>query len=626
MIIGWNAQGGRRYPQASFLASARAVRATYTASETLRVLKSIDTIVVEDTSSVPLYWGSLTTAPSSGYIVNDYYWDANTAALGGGILRYWTGAAWVEMTSAHPLYLTAVWVALADMGAWATAQGSVVAAASAVFNKLVTADAFIANLFVQQIDVPTGGRIRYASGAGVQKRCVQLADEKIDWLDIPDTTPASDELLRARIGRLGVGATILMDGDFKVQTDCPWGPMQSIETDANSFTPAYVQRSSGELRIAYDYGSTIYERISTDGITFGARSSVVGATNPYYIERASGELRILYHKTDDTLAEKVWTGSAWGTEVVICGDMYASGGGIYVEDPDGTLKVLYCRTGGFHTRTLVDGTWSTESHPEPFDFVNGRPAYIRRANGNIHIAGIKSNYPSDDELVEYVYEDSAWSGPTVLATMPSPDKPRPAYVETLNGELRIAYCLGMTQIDERVLGSAGWSAATTISAGTAYAPAYAQLANGELRIGYADASYHIVERRLQRYARIGAGIIESGGNDTDGYYQVFSDGTAECWGWGFVTWTSGATYINKTVTMPITFDSEDYYPTAVSAGSKASDPTSVHDTNSSTACWAVLRVLNTSTFSVSMCYSAAIADTARRLFVWRAKGKYTPVL
>ncbi len=117
--------------------------------------------VLLDSSTSAIYWGALTSAPTSGYIAGDYYFDDNTSASGGGILRYWTGSAWAEMTSAHPMYVQATWQALADMGAWATAQDEVIAAASAIFERLVTANAFIANLFAQQITVPDGGRFRY---------------------------------------------------------------------------------------------------------------------------------------------------------------------------------------------------------------------------------------------------------------------------------------------------------------------------------------------------------------------------------------------------------------------------------------------------------------------------------
>jgi hypothetical protein len=175
--------------------------------------------VVLESNSAPVYWGAITSAPTVDILPGDYYWDNNdvgepSPANPGTPRVYVGGDVWIEFTSSMPGYGNAMWEMVADMGAWATAQGEVVAAASAIFAKLVTADAFIANLFTQFITVGTGGRIRYETGIGVQKRTVQLADEKIDWIDTPDTSPASPEVLRARIGRLGVGGAILMDGDF----------------------------------------------------------------------------------------------------------------------------------------------------------------------------------------------------------------------------------------------------------------------------------------------------------------------------------------------------------------------------------------------------------------------------
>ena len=51
-----------------------------------------------------------------------------------------------------------------------------------------------------------------------------------------------------------------------------------------------------------------------------------------------------------------------------------------------------------------------------------------------------------------------------------------------------------------------------------------------------------VDKFLEEYTDfgVGKGSIELGGNATDGYYRVTADGWAECWGWGFVRWVSGA--------------------------------------------------------------------------------------
>jgi hypothetical protein len=56
------------------------------------------------------------------------------------------------------------------------------------------------------------------------------------------------------------------------------------------------------------------------------------------------------------------------------------------------------------------------------------------------------------------------------------------------------------------------------------------LQGGELRVAYYNGfDFYLAERRLQRYARLGAGVIASGlsGN---GIYQLFSDGVLHCFG------------------------------------------------------------------------------------------------
>jgi hypothetical protein len=51
------------------------------------------------------------------------------------------------------------------------------------------------------------------------------------------------------------------------------------------------------------------------------------------------------------------------------------------------------------------------------------------------------------------------------------------------------------------------------------------LADGELRIAYQRTpDGYLVERPLQRYAQLGAGIIESGGDETNGYWTKYSNG------------------------------------------------------------------------------------------------------
>jgi hypothetical protein len=74
----------------------------------------------------PCYWGALTSAPASGFISGDYYWDNNTPASDGGKIRYYNGTSWAEMLSSNPLYYTAWSSAMIDARLWAVANSTAI--------------------------------------------------------------------------------------------------------------------------------------------------------------------------------------------------------------------------------------------------------------------------------------------------------------------------------------------------------------------------------------------------------------------------------------------------------------------------------------------------------------------
>jgi hypothetical protein len=79
------------------------------------------------------------------------------------------------------------------------------------------------------------------------------------------------------------------------------------------------------------------------------------------------------------------------------------------------------------------------------------------------------------------------------------------------------------------------------------------LPNGESRFSYYDQGAALLsERTLQRYARLGAGIIESGSN-ANGRYIKYSDGTMECWGVESSTEDTTTNVKTITATFPVAF-------------------------------------------------------------------------
>jgi len=429
---------------------------------------------------------------------------------------------------------------------------------------LVEASGWTAKVFVATImDIA----IKSYRGQGVNRRAIKIDAESLDWLDAPDTTPAYPELLRARIGRLGVGGAILMDGDFQAQINNMWTNV-SVINSASSQYPAYIQLINGELRVAYvrNINGYIYERI-WDGDSWGSESVVNSASSqsPAYIQLNSGELRIAYVRNSDSyIVERIWNGDSWGSETVInaAGSSYPA----YIQLDSGELRVAYTRTSdSYIVERIWNGTsWGSES------VINAASSqyaeYIQLGNGELRIAYVRS---SNGYIVERVWNGDSWGSETVVNAANSS---YPAYIQLINGELRIAYLRGSDKyIFERIWEGDSWGSEEVVSATSSESPTYIQLSSGELRIAYAGIGYVLVERTLKRYARIGAGVVEHGidsdgfnyvvlgdgtkvflepiiGSNSNGSYIKFGDGTMMQWG----SWSKSAGTNVFTVTLPST--------------------------------------------------------------------------
>ena len=506
-------------------------------------LASIENIAATVSETyAPKYLGRYDHAHPSSYNSGDWWtvYDTDDDPIQRGVWYSNSGTP-TRITTSSAMNLQAKLASAIGDIAWAEAQGTYgtsadygiesvfqsLGAVSAFIETLAAKQAFIESLFTNQIEVPDDGRIRYYTGQGVQRRAVELADESVSWIDTPDTTPATKEQLRGRIGRLGVGDAVLMDGEFNANIECPWGA-ESVINAAISYSPAYIQLASGELRIAYRRTSDDYlvERVWS-GTAWGGES-VINAANsaaPAYIQLASGELRIAYRReSDDYLVERVWSSNAWGAESVInAANTYEP---TYIQLASGELRIAYRRVSDEYIIERVwSGTaWGAESVINAANSTD--PAYIQLASGELRIAYRRL---SDNYLVERVWSSTAWGAESVINAAKSYE---PTYIQLASGELRIAYRrVSDDYIVERVWSGTAWGAESVINAAISYSPAYIQLASGELRIAYTRAAsdYYLVERTLQRYARLGAGIIESGGDDTTGYWEKWSNGTMHCY-------------------------------------------------------------------------------------------------
>ena len=529
----------------------------------------IATIVVPieaDISSAPTYWGALTTAPTTGVIAGDYYFDSNTIALGGGILRIYSNGMWPEYASSISNYAQSAAIALNDMMVWASASGSTIAAAKAVIEAIVADSAFIAKLATQtqvssalcsdgvtprmsidwdaalmilrdylqmsRMEV-TDGYIKAFKGAGVQRRYAKFAQESLDFVDAPDTSPASSEILRGRIGRLGVGTSILLDGNFTVPTTSPWSG-ESIIDSAPSEYSSYVQLNTGELLVVYRRVSDGYLVSRTwNGSSWGSLSVINNSDSwyPRLIQTSAGELRIAYQRgTNGPLVERVWQyGAALGAETIINEANSDNAYPIYFQTNTGELRIAY-----------IYFEWTTNSHPLVERIWNGSgwgaqtvinsgnsafPTYVQLASGELRIAYRNSS----GYLVERIWGGASWGSESVINAASSTF---PTYVRLVTGELRIAYNRTSDKsLVERIWNGSYWGGESVIATGTSD-NSYIQLNTGELRIAYVRTDYALVERRLARYYPLGAGITEIGENANGHYFKIRTGtgtGILVCW-------------------------------------------------------------------------------------------------
>jgi hypothetical protein len=391
--------------------------------------------------------------------------------------------------------------------------------------------------FVSELtDMP----IRSYNGEGVNRRAIQIDNEAIDWLDTPDTSPASPELLAARIGRLGVGGQVLLDGEFQTLISAEWTPELVISGEVIE-SPAYGYESGGSLRVAYRRSGDGYlvERL-WDGAAWGAASIInnTASLNPSYIGSSNYGLRVTYYNSSNQLVERLWSGTAWGSENIIEASG-ASGIAVYTESMLGLLS-LYYKKG----TDIIQKIWSGTAWDSGAAVVSGATTYnltlTTRHSGERRMAYRRA---LDNYLVERVYSGGAWSSEAIINNAPTYSS---SYIELINGELQIFYQTSAGKVANRIFNGSTWGGETIISNyDTAFITLY-QSYSGVLRLCYKRLSDgYLVERTLQRYAQIGAGIIESGSN-ADGSYIKFSDGTIQQW--RHIVSPVGAA--NTTITLP----------------------------------------------------------------------------
>jgi hypothetical protein len=367
---------------------------------------------------------------------------------------------------------------------------------------------------IQDIDVDLYDKaFRAYTGQGVQRRAVQIGRESVDWVDVPDTSPATPERLRARIGRLGVGESILLDGKFNAEITATISSETTLKT-GTSYFPAYRVDSAGDTWVSYGQ----YEKKYSSG-AWGSESTTTSDIGGYkfaYLSLQNGEAMLVFdHYTGASLRYIKKTSGTWGSVQTIrstSGWTHVSG----IQTPDGAIRIAYQEVGAGNPIYEIIDTGSGFGSPVTIVSTStiSAPSYAYTDDGVLRISYIDAS----GYLVEKTYS-SGWGSASAITSAAST---WPTYFVDLDGLLSVAYRRGSDGYIVSKTHTTSWSAETVLNSASSTAPALAQDLEGTLRLAYTSTA--LVERTLQRYAQIGAGIIESG-LDSAGKSLSFGDGT-----------------------------------------------------------------------------------------------------
>lgn len=258
--------------------------------------------------------------------------------------------------------------------------------------------------------------IRSYDGQGVNRRAVQIDNEALDWLDTPETSPASPEQLRARIGRLGVGGAVLLDGEFLIQSDTP---KYSAITDLNSeisHYPTAICLADGSVRVAHHVypDNGIKEYVDT-GSGFSAGSTIPGTTGyykPKYIQAQNGKLYLFVVNLSGNfyyleLVSGSWTAPALLLTGVVTGSVFS-----IIQRKDGIFRAMFPQGASSAVEYTFESDLSVIGNSSAgVSFM--QPTYIERADGTLIIW---DNSTTTFELYRRVWSGSSWGTAEVVAT------------------------------------------------------------------------------------------------------------------------------------------------------------------------------------------------------------------
>jgi len=402
----------------------------------------------------------------------------------------------------------------------AIVSGSIISVDNGNFWNLVTGE-FMATIGYDQsfhID-PANEEARLVNipltsykGAGVNRTATRLDNDSLDWLDAPDTTPASDELLTARIGRLGVGGSVLLDGEFTTGIDMGWSsPLKIVASSANYISS--INTKNGVVRAAYRSNVPSLHEVVFAGSAWSTpvEISTMSPEDIRYLKLANGELWLIFVRVNDTyLYKMVHDGISWSAPAVLISKTVSKPD--IIQTSDGTIRLAYRHSAAPWNGKIIEitssnngSTWSAEASVD--DSNSTMPKYIELHNGLLKIAYCRN---SGGQLYEKNYENGSWGTESLVKNA---NTASPVFIQELNGTLRLSYYDYTTNsVVERVLGDTGWGSEVALVSAAFY-PSYIQNDNGALYLFYRDSAGQLSLITLQRYARIGGGFIAKGATD-----------------------------------------------------------------------------------------------------------------
>ncbi|MGD9938610.1 MAG: hypothetical protein AB7T74_02290 [Clostridia bacterium] len=355
--------------------------------------------------------------------------------------------------------------------------------------------------------------LRSYNGQGVNRRAIQIDNEALDWIDCPDTSPASPEVLRARIGRLGVGGSILMDGELFANITTPWSSAGVISA-YQCHESDMITMPDGTLASVYRVASSndIVSRFF-DGASWGAEvvvSSGVSQGNAVLYVSNSGDLHCIHsYGSLGSIVDRIWSGSSWGAYSTVITDV-SYGSLAVIASGDGEVRISYQdRTTYYVTEiTSPDGaTWGA-----PVSLTN----YIASPNDYLYSGdfGLRLCYrkASNGYLFQVVHNGSSWEAEAEVISV---DIGFTKYIELISGELFLYYRkTSDTKIYSSQYVSGAFGAGVLVVDTASNYLSTAQDVSGIIHILFSPTTGgYLNERTLQRYARIGGGFIAKGATD-----------------------------------------------------------------------------------------------------------------